>query len=170
MLKPGRERDRRISDKEIDQIEAASESLLLPKIVRFIVQGLTAMRRGEISKMRREHIKGTTLAIPETKTDKARVIPLSDTALAILESLPLRLDGWVWGIQPDSITQAFARAVKRAGFEDITIHDTRHEATSRLFEMGLEIQEVAAITGHDVWESLKRYTHPKPENIRKKLV
>lgn len=170
MLKPGRERDRRISDEEIDQIEAASESLLLPKIVRFIVQGFTAMRRGEISKMRREHIRGTTLAIPETKTDKPRVIPLNNTALAILESLPLRLDGWVWGIKPDSITQAFARAVKRAGLDDITIHDTRHEATSRLFEMGLEIQEVAAITGHDDWESLKRYTHPKPENIRKKLV
>ncbi len=52
-------------------------------------------------------------------------------------------------------------------FEDITIHDTRHEATSRLFEMGLEIQEVAAITGHDDWESLKRYTHPKSSSPRR---
>jgi len=128
------------------------------------------MRRGEIVNMRGEHLEGTTLKIPETKTDRPRVIPLNDVALGILESLPPRADGFMWGVRADSMTQAFARAAKRAGLADITIHDTRHEATSRLFELGLGIHEVAAITGHADWESLKRYTHPKPEHIRKKLV
>ncbi|WP_244133623.1 tyrosine-type recombinase/integrase [Burkholderia gladioli] len=38
-------------------------------------------------------------------------------------------------------------------------HDLRHEGASRLFEMGLNIPHVAAVTGHRSWSSLKRYTH-----------
>jgi site-specific recombinase XerD len=45
----------------------------------------------------------------------------------------------------------------------------RHEATSRLFEQGLQVQEVAAITGHTDWRSLKRYTHPQVRDLVQKL-
>ena len=48
-------------------------------------------------------------------------------------------------------------------------HDLRHEATSRLFEQGMEIQEVAAITGHSDFRSLKIYVHVLPERIAAKL-
>jgi len=145
-LDPGTERDRRISDEEIDRIAQVSESRVLGKI-RFIVQGLTAMRRGEIVLAKREHVQGHKLVIPKTKTKKPREIPLNDVALEILDSLPFRDDGLIFGVRPDSITHAFERAVRRAGINDITFHDTRHEATSRLFELGLGVQEVAAITG-----------------------
>lgn len=169
-LDPGTERDRRISDEEIDRIAQVSESRVLGKIIRFIVQGVTAMRRGEIVLAKREHVQGQKLVIPKTKTKKPREIPLSDVALEILDSLPFRDHGLIFGVRPDSITHAFERAVRRAGINDITFHDTRHEATSRLFELGLGVQEVAAITGHDDWESLKRYTHPKADRIREKIM
>ena len=163
----GKQRERRVSDTEIDLLCQHSGSLLLEHIIRFAV--LTACRRGEIANMRREHIRGNALHIPRTKTDQPRTIPLSSGALAILKALPVRIDGKVFGLAPDSITQAFDRAAKRAELTDITFHDLRHEATSRLFEQGLQVQEVAAITGHTDWRSLKRYTHPQVRDLVQKL-
>ncbi|WP_370678458.1 hypothetical protein [Comamonas sp. GB3 AK4-5] len=40
-----------------------------------------------------------------------------------------------------------------------------HESTSRLFEKGYSIQEVAQFTLHTSWATLKRYTHLRPENV-----
>ncbi|MHB8391981.1 MAG: site-specific integrase, partial [Acidobacteriaceae bacterium] len=121
----------------------------------------TAMRRGEIAAMRWEHLdrKARVLLIPETKTGIPRRVPLSTRALQVLEGLPRRLDGKVWGMRPDSISQAFERVCGAAGIEGLTFHDLRHEATSRLFEKGLNPMEVAAITGHKTLQMLKRYTH-----------
>ncbi|MHB1565221.1 MAG: site-specific integrase [Acidiferrobacter sp.] len=55
--------------------------------------------------------------------------------------------------------QAFERACEASGIEGLTFHDLRHEATSRLFEKGLNPMQVAAITGHKTLQMLKRYTH-----------
>ncbi len=57
------------------------------------------------------------------------------------------------------ITQAFDRACRRAGIENLRFHDLRHEATSRLFEKGLNPMEVSTITGHKTLQRLKRDTH-----------
>jgi integrase len=51
----------------------------------------------------------------------------------------------------------------------VRFHDLRHEATSRLFEKGLNVIEVAAITGHKTLDMLKRYTHLRAEDLAKKL-
>ena len=40
---------------------------------------------------------------------------------------------------------------------------------SRLFEQGLQIQEVAVISGHLSWNMLKRYTHLGRSAILEKL-
>ena len=41
----------------------------------------------------------------------------------------------------------------------------RHEATSRLFEKGLNPAEVATITGHKDTKMLMRYTHLRAEDF-----
>ncbi len=145
----------------------------------------TAMRRGEIAAMRWEHLDraARVLRVPETKTGLPRRVPLSSRALAVLDDLPRRIDGYVWGIRADGISQAFVRVVKRAraGYEaecavagkdadprmlrDLRFHDLRHEATSRLFERGLNPMQVAAITGHKTLQMLKRYTHLRAEDL-----
>jgi site-specific recombinase XerD len=56
-------------------------------------------------------------------------------------------------------------ACKLLGIKNLRVHDLRHEATSRLFERGYSIQEVAQFTLHDSWATLKRYTHLKPEDV-----
>jgi integrase len=149
----------------------------------------TAMRRGELASMRWEHLdrRARVLLVPETKTGEPRRVPLSSRALAVLDGLVRRLDGYVWGVRADSITQAFDRVVKRARADyeaecrekgekpgpqmltGLRFHDLRHEATSRLFEKGLNPMEVAAITGHKTLQMLKRYTHLRAEDLVDRL-
>ena len=52
---------------------------------------------------------------------------------------------------------------------DLRLHDLRHEAVSRFFEKGLNVPEVAMISGHRDPLMLFRYTHPKAEEVAAKL-
>lgn len=61
---------------------------------------------------------------------------------------------------------------------DLRFHNLRHEATTRLFERGLNIMEVASVTGHKNLPAcalhadrrmLRRYTHLKAEDLARKL-
>ena len=58
---------------------------------------------------------------------------------------------------------------RRANIRGLTFHDPHHEATSRLFEKGLGLMEVASITGHKTMQMLKRYTHLRAEDLVAKL-
>ena len=160
-------RDRRLVDDELPRLLAAAQSYggEVGPIITWAIE--TAMRRGEIAAMRWEHLdrKARVLLIPETKNGTPRRVPLSTVALAVLDALPRRIDGRVWGMRPDSISQAFERVCGAAGIEGLTFHDLRHEATLRLFEKGLNPMQVAAITGHKTLQMLKRYTHLRAEDL-----
>ena len=168
---PGPPRDRRLVNDEYPRLLAAATAYGgdIGPLITWAIE--TAMRRGEIAAMRWDHLdrKARVLLIPETKTGTPRRVPLSTAALAVLDvrmhGLPRRIDGRVWGMRPDSVSQAFERVCKAAGIEGLTFHDLRHEATSRLFEKGLNPMEVAAITGHKTLQMLKRYTHLRAEDL-----
>jgi integrase len=132
----------------------------------------TAMRRGEIVKLRWENIDRTrrTAKLEDTKNGENREVPLSPSALKVLASLPRNISGKVFSMKADSITRAFERCCKNAEISDLRFHDLRHEATSRFFEMGFNIMEVSAITGHKDLAMLKRYTHLKAEDLARRLV
>ncbi len=187
--RPPRGRDRRLLPGEEDRLLAACKAYGGPigLIVAFALE--TAMRRGEIASMRWEHIdrEARVLLVPETKTGEPRRVPLASRALAILDGQIRRIDGYVWGVRANSITQAFARVVKAARndyeaecctasahpdprmLRDLRFHDLRHEATSRLFERGLNPMEVSTITGHKTLQMLKRYTHLRAEDLVDRL-
>lgn len=164
-LPPGR--NRRLVDDEHARLLVAAHTYggEIGPVITWAIE--TAMRRGEIAAMRWEHLdrKAKVLLIPETKSGTPRRIPLSTKALAVLDGLPRRRDGHVWGMQPDSITQAFERVCKAAGIKDLRFHDLRHEATSRLFEKGWGIMEVKTMTGHKTLQMLERYTHLRAEDL-----
>jgi len=83
---------------------------------------------------------------------------LTPEALAIVKSMP-RDEERIFPHSTDAISAAFTRACRILGIEDLRFHDLRHEGISRLFEMGRTIPQVAAVSGHRSWTSLKRYTH-----------
>ena len=180
-------RDRRLLPGELDRILSASDSPVLSALVRFAIEA--GARRGEISRMTWDlvDLKKRTAILSETKNGEKRTVPLSTEAVRILSGLARRIDGKVWGMKPDSITQAFLRSLARARrlyekeceerkekpdppyLVDLTFHDLRHEATSRFFEKGLNPMQVAAITGHKTLQMLKRYTHLKAEDLAEML-
>lgn len=61
-----------------------------------------------------------------------------------------------------SVGTAFRRACRELGIDDLSVHDLRHEAASRLFEAGFTIEQVAIVAGQKDWKMLKRYTHLRP--------
>lgn len=166
---PGR--DRRVTEDELQRILAASESAELRAVVTLAVE--TAMRRNEIASLAWEHVdlQRRIAYLPKTKTDTPRHVPLSSKAIAALQSLDVRSEGPVFALRGESMSQAFERSCEphRANVANLRFHDLRHEATSRLFERGLSVMEVAAITGHKTLEMLKRYTHLRAEDLVKKL-
>ena len=162
-------RDRRVEQAEIDALCAATGSAELAGFIRLAVE--TAMRRSELCALRWEHVdlKARTAYIPKTKNGSPRTVPLSSRAVDVLRSLPRRLDDRVLGLRPDSVTQSFERACKRADIVGLHFHDLRHEATSRLAEKLPNVIELAAVTGHKDLRMLKRYYHPRAADLAKKL-
>ena len=83
--------------------------------------------------------------------------------------MPQSIDGRLVAVHRESVKQAFRAAVKRSGLVDFHFHDLRHEAVSRFFERGLNLMEVASISGHKTLSQLARYTHLKAEDLALKL-
>lgn len=54
--------------------------------------------------------------------------------------------------------------------EDVHFHDIRHEAASRMADKLSNVLELSAVTGHRDLRMLKRYYHPRAEDLAKKLV
>lgn len=166
-------RDRRLVGDEGQRLlmacEDARNPFLLP-VVKLAIE--TAMRQGEIVSLDWKHVdlKKCIAYLPETKNGEARGVPLSSVAVATIRSIPQSINGRLFpGVTAEAIKRAFMRACKRAEIEDFHFHDLRHEATSRLFEKGLNPMEVASITGHKTLQMLKRYTHLRAEDLVKKL-
>ena len=117
-LPPGR--DRRLRGDEQTRLLAAAQAYggEIGAIITWAIE--TAMRRGEIAAMRWEHLdaEARVLLLPETKNGTARRVPLSSMALMVLATLPRRPDGRVWGMRPESMSQALERVCKGAGNEE----------------------------------------------------
>ena len=166
MPSPPSGRDRRLQLGELKKLlESLSDEM--SQIVRFALE--TAMRRGEIAGMTWDMVdlKKRTVTLPDTKNGQKKIVSLSMEAVRILKDRvsTRRIDPEVWNVGLDAISQNFAKACQEAGISGLHFHDLRHEATSRLFELGLDATKVKNITGHKTYSMLARYTHLKAEDI-----
>jgi integrase len=170
--KPNAPRDRRLEEGEEERLLAACSASRNPYFKALVVVAIeTAMRRGELLGLERQYLKinNRTAYLPMTKNGDSRTVPLSTRAIATLNDLPVHISGKVFPLSETALRGLWGRACRRAGIVVLHFHDLRHEATSRLFEKGLNIMEVSAITGHKDPKMLKRYTHLKAEDLALKL-
>jgi integrase len=172
-------RTRRCSDEELDRLCRDFDRLWLhPATVipmAAIVRLLVALprRREEITEMLWEDYdpKAATLHLRDTKNPvitRNETIPVPPAAAKIINALP-KTDARILPYKPESISASFQRACKRLDIHDLRLHDLRHEGITRLFEQGLDIPEVAIISGHMSWATLKRYTNLTPAHVLAKL-
>lgn len=169
---PSRPRTRRLDSAEAQRLFLAlskTQNDLLGPMIRFALE--TGMRRGEILRMRWSHIdhEKRLLRVPETKNGFERTVPLSTAACAVLKELKGCASERVFPTTATAIRQAWVRLTRRAGLVDLHFHDLRHEAISRIFEKGLNVPQVALISGHRDPRMLFRYTHLRPEDLVEKL-
>ncbi|WP_436435497.1 site-specific integrase [Lonsdalea quercina] len=135
----------------------------------------TAMRQGEILSLRWEHIdlRLGIAHLPLTKNGSARDVPLSSKARQVLKDIHVagcHGTGRVFTYSSSGFKSAWRTALQVMAIENLHFHDLRHEAISRLFELGtLNVMEIAAISGHKSMNMLKRYTHLNAAHLVSKL-
>jgi len=172
-------RQRRLRKGELDRLLEAGKKTRNPLIVPIIMFALeTAMRRGEILALRVRDVdlERHSATVRESKNGYSRTIPLSSAAVTLLTDAIACMgndekakNGRLFPITPIALRLAWDRLTRRAEIEDLNFHDLRHEAISRLFELGLTVPEVASISGHRDMRMLFRHAHANHASIRAKL-
>ncbi len=160
---PGeRARTRILSDDEIRALWQAAESIdeppglvMFAKLMQFIL--LTGVRRTEGAWMDRRERSGTDWLLPAARVKAKRdfLVPLSEAAAGLLDSLPVigdRTTGPVFtpnGKRPiwdfDRGKKAFD---KKCGFSDWVIHDLRRTARSLMSRAGVDADHAERAIGH----------------------
>ena len=141
----------------------------------------TGMRCGEILSMRWEDVDfiNRRVLLRHTKNGDSRQVPLTSRAKEVFEKLTSQnTSDLVFPHCRWAIRRHFIRVVKESAkthkgaqnpFTDLRFHDLRHEALSRLSDKGLNVIELAHISGHKTLAMLRRYTHPCHKTLLSKL-
>jgi integrase len=130
----------------------------------------SAMRAGEICRLRWVDVDHERKLViirdrkdPRKKAGNDQLVPLLGDAWTVANAQP-RGDR-IFPIEAGTLSKYFTEACSALAIPDLHLHDLRHEGTSQMFEAGLDIPEVALVTGHKKWDSLRRYTQLKPDSL-----
>lgn len=177
----GKARTRRYSDDEIKQLIFCSEFKLgcepiynrnkTGAALLFALE--TACRAGEIAKLKWEDVdlERSVILLRDTKNGEDRFVPLTRKAKLIIETMRLIAsdnDPRVFQIESAIITNYFIRLKKEAGLEnsDLTFHDSRREALSKLSKIIPDPKMLAKISGHkDLSMLLNHYYSPTVDDL-----
>jgi integrase len=171
-------RDRRPTDDETERLcfalgfdEAPVTTKSGAAAVAWLFAIETAMRAGEICRLRPEHFKGPVARLPATiiKNGYKRDVPLSKRAVQLLEYLPVPEAGKpVFGLTAASLDALFRKAKERCAIDDLTFHDSRHEAITRLSKK-MDVLPLARMVGHRDLKQLLVYYNATAEEIAGRL-
>ena len=170
----GGKRERRPTDDELAELLAwlaRERGQVYADFVQFAVT--TAMRRGEVCRIAWEDVDADKRMVmvrqrkhPRAKKTNDEWVPLLGDSWDVIQRQPGRA-GRIFPIHETTITKYFGDACKALSIPDLQLRDMRHEGVSRMFEYGYKIQEVALVSGHRKWETMRRYTQLKPEDLHR---
>jgi len=173
----GQKRDRFLSAAELAQLgdalaaaETGNENPHAVAAIRLLV--LTGARKSEILTLRWKHVdtERPCLRLLDSKTG-AKDIPLGAAALEALSEIP-RVEGnpyvlpGVEGRHFVGLQKAWERIRKRAGLEDVRLHDLRHSFASVAVSGGDSLYLVGKVLGHQQARTTERYAHLSDDPLR----
>lgn len=130
------------------------------------------MRAGEITSLTREDIdlEKRTAHLKMTKNGDERTVPLSERAIKILNNLPKLNNSKapIFQLSAGSLSAIFRTHRNKTPIQNLTFHDTRHEATTRLAKK-FHVLDLARITGHKNINELLTYYDKSAEDMAKEL-
>lgn len=159
---PQKQPSRLYTPSEAD-VRAVVDAATDPRLkVAIMLAAVGTMRRGEICALTRADIHGTTVSVtkamvkdssntwiikpPKTITSN-RDIPMPESVVNALLSLPDGKDGRIIGYNPTKLTQAFERAIRRSGVHPFRFHDLRHFSASQMHAQGIPDKYIEARGG-----------------------
>lgn len=143
-------RDRTWSDTDVAAFEAAA-----PPQMRLAIQLAlwTGQRKGDLLRLSWHDFDGSNLRFTQSKT-KARVfVPMGPLA-EILRSqsgsgaILRNSRGGAW--TSDGFNTSWRKCCAKVGIADLTFHDLRGTAITRMALAGCTVPEIAAVTGHSL--------------------
>ena len=174
LLEVNNARERFLTAEETQRLVAVlqdSENTQLKFIIPLLL--LLGCRKRELldSQWQDFDIERRSWRIPQTKSGKARHVPLSGSVLQVLAQLP-RWEGCPY-VVPNPKTRkpyvsffiAWDSARKKAGLPDVRIHDLRHSFASFLINGGQSIYTVMKLLGHTQLKTTQRYSHLSPQTL-----
>lgn len=153
-------RKRFYDEKEIKELWDAVEKQPEPMQYIYKFLFLCGQRSGETKRMKWDHIdfKNQTWTIPkeETKAKRENIVPLSDQALKILETLhPLTGKSDYVFLSPvgknnpiSQLQKATERIRKKSGIKDFRVHDIRRSVATHMAKNGVEREIIGKILNH----------------------
>ena len=132
----------------------------------------TGARRGNVMEMRWTDVEildgeHGVWNIPRTKSGKSQRVPLNVGAVAILEAQkhvrdmgnPYVFPGRKLGQSLKTVQQTWERVIRKAGIENIRLHDLRHTFASHAVTNGVSLLAVSKLLGHHSPTMSSRYAH-----------
>lgn len=164
------ERDALVQAMGLDTDTLAVETRLQQLAVVFLLALESGMRLGEIVGLRWEHVHlGQQFAtLPDTKNGTKRDVPLSRAAVRYLQAMQPRDAGRVFTISRDVASNYFRDVRRSVGLDDITFHDTRHTAITRMARL-LSPMELARAVGHKKLDMTLRYYNAHASDLASRL-
>lgn len=169
-------RDRRLEPKEYEMLIKAAKKHWIRHAIDIAIE--SGMRQGEIHSLRMSDIDFARGVIKLLRKDpkaeggkKLCKIPLLKGVREVIVRVQKEINGRdkLFEVSnSSSISDKFASLRRGLGIEDLTFHDLRHEAISRMFERGMSIEQVRLVSGHTSLDQLSRYINLKAEDVAKR--
>ena len=156
----------------LKQLEAEGKvSTTAAAAIRLLM--LTGCRRNEILTLRWQDVdlEHDELRLRDAKTG-ARAVPLSPAARQVLTALP-RQPGNPWvitgrapGSRLGNLNASWGVVRKKAGLDDVRVHDLRHSFASRTLSLGESLPMIGKLLGHTKIETTARYAHLARDSVK----
>lgn len=133
----------------------------------------TGMRLGEVRELQWDRVDRKAgfirLKAYDTKTSKARKIPIDPRLEEVFQTLPRSLSGYVFtrkGKKLNNVHYCHGKICREAEIRDFRIHDFRHTAVKNWVDSGANIFTVQAASGHKTLDMLRRYYTVTDDDLR----
>jgi integrase len=169
--KPGKHRVRWMDEVEEAQALALCRQLGLHDLYDLIIVAVdTGFRRSELLGLKRnDYVNGMLhLHAGQTKTDKARAVPVTQRVATILNTR-FGQDHTLFGLSFHQLRKQWWDLKTAMGLEDdnqFCVHMLRHTCASRMVQRGVPLAVVQAWMGHSSITTTMRYAHLAPSNLQ----
>ena len=172
-----RSRDRWIKPAELPSLMSAIEAEESPYIrAAFLLYLLTGLRRSELLRLQWKHVdlERREIYLPDTKANRAHMVPLSAPAAELLAELPRQSNnpyvfpGRDRGHLYD-MKRPWLRIRERSGLEDIRLHDLRRTVGSHLAINGASLPLIGKVLNHSNPSTTQIYARMSEDPARAAL-